>query len=435
MTGDHSTLSVVIPTLDEAERLPSLLRDLTALDAEIIIVDGGSRDQTTQIARAAGAHLLQTPPGRATQLRAGADAARSEWLFFLHADSRLAPDALLALGTFVEHSGRNDFGHFSFALDGSSTLHRVLETGQQLRQRLLGLVYGDQGLIVSRQLYERVGGYPEWPLMEDVGLMKRLRRAGRRRALAPVLVTSSRRYDAEGGFAAWLRNVLLMSLFTVGVPPARLARWYRPNRPRRLPTKTVIVFAKAPIAGQVKTRLAVDLGNEEALHIYRTLGRRTVDALRGGPYRLIVYVDRPDPVAIESVRCWLGSEGLDFRVQSEGDLGHRMYTAFEECLGESDSVCIVGTDIPGIDRSTVQAAFEGLSEHDLTLGPSTDGGYYLVAMQRSMRDLFTDVPWSTDSVLSTTLERAASLGVTVSLLGLKTDVDTASDVPAEFMAG
>jgi rSAM/selenodomain-associated transferase 2/rSAM/selenodomain-associated transferase 1 len=434
------SLSVVIPTLNEEERLPTLLTELGVFADEVIVVDGGSTDGTEKAAKRASVHFLETRPGRGEQLRAGADAAGSEWLFFVHADCRVGPDVTEAIREFLSDARSDDFAHFRFGLEGSGSFHGVIEFGQRLREKLLGLPYGDQGLIVSRELYAAVSGYPDWPLMEDVGILDRLRRKGRRVALSPRLKTSPRRYEEAGALRGWLRNIALMTLFRLGVSPARLVRWYAPRSGSPVfrdaaTLRTVVLFAKAPVPGYVKTRLAAEVGPHEATRIYRTLGRDTADALRAGAGRLIAYVDPPDAGTIVAVADWLGRDGIEFRLQSEGDLGERMSLAARECLDESDAVCIVGSDIPGLGADSVDAAFRALENHDVVLGPATDGGYYLIAIRETNPGLFDEIPWSTADVLTATLERASALGLSVSLLEPKTDVDTLADVPAALLAG
>lgn len=441
-------LSVVVPTLDEAEHLPGLLADLDTLGAEIIVVDGGSSDDTVALARTAGARTLRARPGRGHQLRTGAAAARGRWLFFVHADCRVAEGAQRALRAFLATAAETDFAHFDFALDGDAFIHRFIEFGQDLRERWLGLVYGDQGLVVSRGLYQAVGGYPDWPIMEDVGMVERLGARGTRVPLAAPLVTSDRRYAEEGGFRRWMRNVMLMSLFRLGVPPHRLGRWYRPRRSRRVnaersgaqrggavPAKVVGVFAKAPMPGKVKTRLAADIGDASAVDIYRAMGRATVDVLRGGDYRLVVFGAPADEASLGSIARWLGREGIEVRPQSDGDLGRRLATAVESVLADSDAVVIVGTDIPDVDQETVREAFAALRYHDVVLGPSTDGGYYLVGLTRPCPELFENVEWSTPRVLSQTLARIEASSLTVALLDAKTDVDTVDDLTPALRAG
>ena len=432
-----SRLAVVVPTLDESVRLPRLLQDLerlTDLVSEVIVADGGSEDDTVEIARSYGANVLEVTRGRGTQLLAGAGAADAEWIFFVHADCRLTDEAARALRRFLERASPQDFAHFSFALEGRGLFRRVIEAGQKVRERLGGLVYGDQGLVVSRSLYERVGGHPDWVLMEDVGVIDRLRSAGHRVRLDASLPTSSRRYAREGGVRAWLRNVTLMVRFRMGASPDRLAHSYRPHEEDRREGAAVVVFAKAPVPGRVKTRLAADVGPKEATRIYRTIGLETVEALRGGPWSTHVYITPSTPEALGAVREWLGTDGIAFRTQAPGDLGDRMSAAARETLRRAASMVIVGTDIPGLDAEAIRRALRALETSDVVLGPATDGGYYLIALNEPRPELFEDIPWSTSEVLTETTRAAERAGLSVSLLDPMTDVDTLADLPVAYLA-
>lgn len=197
----------------------------------------------------------------------------------------------------------------------------------------------------------------------------------------------------------------------------------------RPPLPTVVVFARAPRAGEVKTRLAARVGDEAALRLYRIMGRRVVDELRDGPWR--VRVDYTPADAGDEIVRWLGDH-LDLRPQEGRDLGERMARSLEAALARSDRACVVGTDAPGLRRSHVARAFDALDRHDVVLGPARDGGYYLLALRRPHPSLFTDVPWSTPEVLRVTRERARALALDVLELAPLVDVDTATDVPADL---
>ena len=421
----------MIPTLDEAEALPRLLGDLEALSVphRVVVADGGSGDGTRAVARAAGATVLGAATGRARQLRAGAEAAvDAPWLLFLHADSRLPPRAREALARWLETAPPGRSAHFAFAVDASGPGWRLLEAGQRLRERATGLVYGDQGLLVSRATYEAVGGYPELPLMEDVAMVDRIRAAGPLDRLPATLPTSPRRYRRHGRVAGVARNALLAVLFRLGVPPRRLARLYPPRR--EPPRRVLLVFARAPRPGRVKTRLAADLGEERAAAVYRALGRGVVDRVRGGPWRTWIVHDPPDAAAAAEVEAWLGAEGLELHPQDPGDLGRRMERAFDRAFrAGARRVAVVGTDAPDVDAAHVGAALDALDDADVVLGPAADGGYWLLALARPRPELFRDVPWSTAQVLGVTRRRAAALGLRVRELEVLTDVDVAADLP------
>src|SRR5215472_16368537 len=222
-------LSVIIPALDAAESLPATLGALAEaheLISEIIVADASSRDNTTAIAEAAGARVVPAPRGRGPQLVAGAAAASGEWLFFLHADTRPEPGWIEEASRFIaEPRNRECAGYFAYHLDDGSPAARRLERIVAWRSRVLGLPYGDQGLILSRELYRALGGFPPLALMEDVAFVRRI---GRRRlaALEAGVLTSAARYRREGYLRRPLRNLGCLALYFLGLPPQLIARLY-----------------------------------------------------------------------------------------------------------------------------------------------------------------------------------------------------------------
>jgi rSAM/selenodomain-associated transferase 2 len=227
-------ISVIIPTLN-AER--TLVRSLAALVPavvegivqEAIVVDGGSSDDTRAIAEAAGTHLIEAPVGRGSQLEAGASHARGDWLLFLHADTVLEPGWAEEAKSFMERveQGRRAqaAAFFHFALDDDGLMPRFVERLVRLRCHLLALPFGDQGLLISRNLYNRLGGFRPLPLMEDVDLVRRLKRR-QIVMLKSRAVTSGERYRREGYLARSLRNLSCILLYYLRVPPRVLARLY-----------------------------------------------------------------------------------------------------------------------------------------------------------------------------------------------------------------
>ncbi len=218
--GKLSGISAVIPVLNAAPLLPPLLGQLGAL-GEVILADGGSTDGVAELT---GPRLITAPRGRGSQLAAGAAAARGQWLLFLHADTRLEEGWEAAVGAAL---ARPEVAHhFRFALDDASPQARRLEAAVAWRCRWLALPYGDQGLLIARALYDAVGGYAPIPLMEDVDLVRRLGRA-RLAALPARAVTSATRWRRDGWWRRSARNLTTLSLYFAGVPPERLARFYR----------------------------------------------------------------------------------------------------------------------------------------------------------------------------------------------------------------
>ena len=216
-------LSVAVPTFDSAPTLARCLDRVSEAD-ELIVVDGGSSDATAAIAEAAGARLVEAPKGRGSQLRAGAEAARGDWLLFLHADTMLGSGWRAAVRAHVT-------GHplqaacFRLRLDAAAWQARLVERGVALRVAIFGLPYGDQALLVPRSLYERVGGYSPLPLMEDVDLVRRIGRR-RVRVLPEAAVTSAERWRRDGWLRRSARNLACLALFCSGMSAERVARLY-----------------------------------------------------------------------------------------------------------------------------------------------------------------------------------------------------------------
>ncbi len=216
-----SLLSVIIPTLNAEALLPGTLAALGTV-AELIIIDGGSSDRTTAVARAAGAQVLTTPRGRGGQISTGIAAARHAWLLILHADTRLQPAWRQAVAA---HGNPAQAGYFRFALDSAAPQARRLERMVAWRSRVLGLPYGDQGLLIHRDLLSRVGGMRPLPLMEDVDLIRRLGR-DRLVPLATDAVTSAAKWERDGYLLRSARNLGCLSLWFAGVPPRLIQRIY-----------------------------------------------------------------------------------------------------------------------------------------------------------------------------------------------------------------
>lgn len=222
-------LSIIIPTLNPGPRFAAVLAALVTgavegLVKEVVVADAGSSDRTLELAEEAGCQVVAAEKGRGGQLRAGAAAARAEWLLFLHADTVLSPDWVAAVGA---HMARNSdkAGYFRLRFDDPSATARLWEKGVALRCGVLGLPYGDQGLLISRAHYDAVGGFPDLPLMEDVELVSRIGR-GRLRLLNAEAVTDAEKFRRDGWIRRSLRNFAFLIAWGMGTDPRELAKRY-----------------------------------------------------------------------------------------------------------------------------------------------------------------------------------------------------------------
>lgn len=226
----RAPLSVVLPTLNAAGALPGALEALMegvpeGLIRELIVADGGSTDATCAIADAAGARIVRSEPGRAAQMIAGAEAAGGRWLLFLHADTMLSPGWTRAVG---DHLARSEDRAATFTLRFRSSAReaRWLEGRVKLRVRLLGLAYGDQGLLISRRLYDRLGGFAPLPFLEDVDIVRRIGKA-RLDVLPAEAVTSAAKFERDGWRKRAWSNAWIVARYTLGASPESLKRDYR----------------------------------------------------------------------------------------------------------------------------------------------------------------------------------------------------------------
>jgi rSAM/selenodomain-associated transferase 2/rSAM/selenodomain-associated transferase 1 len=425
----NARLRIVMPVLNEGPTLAQYLHVLQALrqrGAELVVVDGGSTDSTWALASALADQVLLSPRGRAAQMNAGAKDCNADVLLFLHADTQLPQDAdqLIARAIASGHS----WGRFDVRIDGPDPMLRVVERLMNLRSRLTGIATGDQAMFVRRDLFERLGGFADLPLMEDIELSKRLKKLGRPACMNVPVVTSARRWQQHG---VWHTIVLMWRLrlaFFLGTSPQALAQQYG-YAPRPNPvTAAVAILAKAPVPGVAKTRLIPLLGAAGAARVQR---RFTVNTLQVasqaalGPAALWCAPDTTHRF-FRALRRVASTVCLD---QPQGNIGARMLHAFARHFADHADLplLLVGTDCPMLAPGHLQQAAQALNKHDVVLIPAEDGGYVLIGMRLLLPQVFEGIAWSTPQVMAQTCDQLRRAGVSWLELPTLWDVDEPAD--------
>jgi rSAM/selenodomain-associated transferase 2/rSAM/selenodomain-associated transferase 1 len=426
-----ATVSVVIPVVRDHETLRTTLTSLDRTAAGALrrgaaagtqlsgVVVAGVASETASLEEVCGPYprvrVVAARPGRARQMNAGAAHATGRWVLFLHADSQPDPGWLEEIAR-ADASGAT-WGCFQLGLDAATLPARLVEWWVRGRVRLARLPYGDQGLFVRRDLFERMGGYADLPLMEDVELVDRLRRAEPMHASRVRVTTSARRWRRDGWVRRSLSNNALLTLYRLGAPPAWLARRYAGRRPLAL-----VVLARAP-SSPGKSRLWRELGVAPDPALRRALLVDTC-AAAGVLARADLYVVTSPPSSSGEIAGLVPSAHV--LAQRGDDLGARMHAAFDDVFGLGyRGVVLIGSDLPTVPSAILASAFDCLSRGttDVVLGPSEDGGYFLVGLRRPVPEIFTGIEWSRPDVFERTLAAAAAATLRVARVPAWYDVD------------
>lgn len=223
-------LSVIIPVLNEAETIAQTLLSLQASGVEIILVDGGSTDNTVEIGQDQGVKVVFSPePGRARQMNTGADYATADTLLFLHADTQLPPNYPQRVKETLNQA-QTVAGAFQLQINSNNPLLRVIERGVNARSRFFQLPYGDQGIFLKTETFQNSGGFPILPIMEDFQFIKGLQKQGKIRLASASVLTSARRWENLGIIRTTLINQMIIIGYFFGISPIKLKQWYRQSR-------------------------------------------------------------------------------------------------------------------------------------------------------------------------------------------------------------
>ncbi|MDZ8236744.1 MAG: TIGR04283 family arsenosugar biosynthesis glycosyltransferase [Nostoc sp. ChiQUE01a] len=231
---EAAKISIIIPTLNEAANIKEAIATTQArINIEFIVVDGGSNDDSVEIAQSLSVKVISSSAGRAVQMNAGAVAASGEILLFLHADTRLPAGFDEMICTALQQPGIVA-GAFNLRIDASLLSLRWVELGVKWRSHFCQMPYGDQAIFLTKALFQQIGGFAELPIMEDFELMRRLKAMGRIAIISTPVVTSARRWLQKGVFKTTLLNQIVIIAYLLGVSPERIRCWYRREKFKRI---------------------------------------------------------------------------------------------------------------------------------------------------------------------------------------------------------
>jgi len=417
--------SVIIPTLNEeafiARCIESAQNNIPG--AEIIIADGRSADSTIEICKSYKVKIVSSSKGRGIQLNDGAKAASGDVLIFLHADTLLPDNAHnLIVNFFI--SAENKICRFLLGFDFN---HKLLDLYTKFsKYDTLFTRFGDSAIIVRKDFFNQLNGFNNTETFEDVDFLKRAAKISKVKILNDAVISSSRRFIQNGIIKQQLFNIFLFIGYLLNVKIYILSKMYN-KKTSKSKTDSIIIFMRYPRSGQVKTRLAKTTSSEFATIFYKSCAENIVNITKriSSVNRFAFFSNDNERKEIKS---WLGGK-LFYAHQEGDDLGSRMKNAFEKVFNTgSQKVIILGTDIPDLSKELICRAFNNLDKHDVVIGPSKDGGYYLLGINKLHSKLFEDIKYSTSSVLFETLERVKDLNLSCQLLPVLPDIDTEEDL-------
>jgi len=417
--------SFIIPTYNEELYIRKNIRLLKTFgdDIEIIIADGGSSDETLVIAKEEKVKIVHSKTGRGIQLNKGAEIAVGNILCFLHADTFLPNDTIDLLNEFF---GNNENSICRFRL-GFDIEHWLLDRYIYFSKfNTIFSRFGDMFIAVRKSFYDELNGYPNWITFEDVDFLRRASKEKRIVVLNKKVVSSARAFLKYGLIKHQIFNGYLISKYLLG-----FGKFIEENKyyKRKVNSGSVslIVFVRYPVMGKVKTRLAATIGNSKATKVYKTVAENIINEIKKIPNcnKYIFYSVEEEKLLVKK---WLG-KGFYYAHQEGNDLGERMKNAFRMVFGHgAEKAIIVGTDIPEITAENISGAIKSLENSETVIGPSNDGGYYLLGMKKFHPQLFENIEYSTNTVFKETKEKITSIGISNSVLNVLNDIDVEDDL-------
>lgn len=423
--------SVIIPTFNEEILIEKILASLVKIDnIEIIISDGGSSDKTVDIVKKYNVKIVNSKTGRGIQLNEGAKISNGEILCFLHADTLLPENAFDLIDVFFLNS-KNKICRFKLGFDIDYWMldfYKYFSGFDTVFTR-----FGDSFIAVRKGFYNVIGGFPNWEILEDVDFLRRASHLSKVKILDGEVISSSRNFLCYGIIKQQIFSGKLILKYLLGFRDiVNNSKYY--SRKEVENKTSIIVFVKYPTEGQVKTRLAKTVGNRFATKFYKITAENivlTISRIKN-TYKYIFYSDKQEK---EKIKKWLNKNY--FYCNQEGrDLGERMKNAFMKVFGNNtQKAIIIGSDIPDISESIVLEAINKLDESDIVIGPSPDGGYYLLGMKKFNPFIFENITYSTEKVFEDTLRKIKENNLSFTTLRMLDDIDTEEDLKNWLKSG
>lgn len=425
MKESENKYSVIIPSFNEELFIEKNIKEIRKImpGAEIIVVDCGSNDQTKNICEREGVKVFNSKRGRGTQLNQGAKNANGNILVFLHADTYLPKNAFELYEQFFTKE-KNKICRFRLGFDIE---HKHLNRyGKLSKLNLIFTRFGDMCIAVRKDFYFEAGGFPEWNFMEDVEFLNNASSKSRIVVLPASVVSSARAYLRHGFINKQLLNGLMLTKYTLGFRKFIERNEYY-NKKIKQRKASIIIFARYPDEGKVKTRLAATIGDHYAKVYYKLIAEKIISEVKK-IRKVYTYIFFSEEEEKSKIKKWLGQKYF-YSHQEGKDLGERMSEAFRKVFSHgAKKVLLTGTDIPDLSKEIIEEAIVSLDNHDIVIGPAKDGGYYLLGMKKHSPLLFKNISYGTGDVFNETLGKASENNLSYSILPQLQDIDNEEDL-------
>ncbi len=461
-----NTLSVVIPFYNEKPALIRCLQSIARIDVALIdhqlktlaapinwiFVDGGSTDGGPELVSKLGYSCLTAPKGRAYQMNAGANAANSDWLIFLHVDTLLDDTFFTA---FNRITPATQWGYFRLKLACEQPIYRLIERSIAWRAKVWRFITGDQTLLIRKAHFLLQGGFADMALMEDVELTRKLYKHSPPVILDASVATSARKWQCKGAIKTVLFMWWIQLMYRMRVHPDTLHRWYyrdalsaKPHKDHAVISKTtpaihqtksaqtiVVQLAKAPLDNYVKTRLSPVLSPEQRLNLHKAMITQVIIDTQQAP---VAVIESTLP-SIRSHQLWVSHKHAFFEqlaqkyttrlhMQRGNSLGERLTYCVQKSLPIASNVILIGSDCVSLTPTRLDNVCAALNQHDAVVVPATDGGFVLLGLSRWHSELFDDIEWGTASVLEQLLSNLQKVTFTYTCFDALHDIDRPEDL-------